>query len=381
MKRIFACMLALCLMLPVCAFAQESSVVIATTFAGYDAAAQAYADALESWEAVSGNTVDDYSGMPDDAWQESVSGLLEQGELDILYTSLELAEETLAQLVSVEELLAADASLPVRSDEALAAADGKTYAMPVRYSFEALYVNADLFVEHGVALPDSWESLLEAVAAFKNAGIIPIANAPGDWPAALADCAILSAGTSDAYLETEAIPECYAQGFERIRALQAAGAFGDRALEWTDLDAETAFLQHEAAMRVDGEWLCDLIAEEQWNNTSVMAFPGTPENALVAGTNAGFYVTRAAFDDPARREAALSLLKTLVSEPTASTLFLSCGGSLMESVNALFDTQRTLCPPLMDVIGFDAFDVWMLEAISMADGSADIAQTVRKAFE
>ena len=134
-------------------------------------------------------------------------------------------------------------------------------------------------------------------------------------------------------------------------------------------------------MRVDGEWLCDLIAEEQWNNSAVIPFPGTPENARVASANAGFYVTRAAFDDPVRREAALSLLRTLVSEPTASTLFLSCGGALMESVNALFDAPGTLCPPLMDVIGFDAFDAWMLQVGNMANGSADIAQTVRTAFE
>lgn len=381
MKRIMACLMALCLMLPGCALAQGQNVVIATTFAGYDAAAQAYADALEGWEAVSGNVADDYSGMPDDAWQQNVDDLLAQGKLDILYTSLALSEATLAQLVSVEELLAADSSLPVRSDASLAASDAKTYAMPVRYSFEALYVNVDLFTEHGVALPDSWEALLAAVDAFSKVGVIPIANALNDWPAILTDCAILSAGTADAYLETEAMPDCHAQGFERIRALHAAGAFGAQALTWTELDAEAAFLSHQAAMRVDGEWLCDLIAEDQWNNTAVMAFPGTPENALVAGANAGFYMTRAAFDDPARREAALSLLKTLVSEPTASTLFLSCGGALMESVNALFAAPRTLCPPLMDVIGFDAFDAWMIEAGNMASGSADIAQTVRKAFE
>lgn len=380
MKRFFALLLTLCL-LPAAAFAQGQTVSIATTFSGYDMAAQAYADALESWEAVSGNVADDYSGMPDDAWQQSVNDMLANGTLDIYYTTLDLPQETLAQLVRVDELLEADAALPVCHAQALSAADGNVYAIPVRFSFEALYVNTDLFLEHGVALPDSWESLLAAVDALKNAGVTPIANAVNDWPAALADCAILSAGTSEAYLETEAISESYALGFERIRTLYERGAFGDQALTWTDLDAEAAFLNHEAAMRVDGEWLCELIAQEQWSNTTVIPFPGTQEGALVAGANAGFYMTRAAFDDPARREAALSLLRTLVSEPTASTLFLSCGGALMESVNALFEKELTLCPPLMDVIGFEAFDQWMLEAGNMAAGSADIAQTVRKAFE
>ena len=131
-RRIMAGLLMLCLMLPVCALAQGQRVTIATTFAGYDAAAQAYADALESWETVSGNIADDYSAMPDEAWQAEVADMFAQGTLDILYTSPEVAQAQLAQLVSVEELLEADATLPVRNDASLAAPDGKTYAMPVR---------------------------------------------------------------------------------------------------------------------------------------------------------------------------------------------------------------------------------------------------------
>ena len=110
MKRIFALLayLVLSAALPLCALAQGQTVTIATTFAGYDAAAQAYADALEAWEATSGNTVDDYSGMPDDAWIESVDALREQGTLDILYASTVV--EDMSQFVPVTELLEADAA-------------------------------------------------------------------------------------------------------------------------------------------------------------------------------------------------------------------------------------------------------------------------------
>ena len=79
-------------------------------------------------------------------------------------------------------------------------------------------------------------------------------------------------------------------------------------------------------------------------------------------------------------QAALSLLKTLISEPTASSLFLSCGGSLKESICALFDGDIELCPPLMDVIDFDAYDSLMTQLGGMADGSADIETTIRTAF-
>lgn len=382
MKRFLSLLLvfSLCLSLPACTLAEGTTVTIATTFAGYDGSAQAYSDALEAWEATSGNVADDYSGMPDDAWQQSVNQLLSSGTLDILYTSLELDDATRAQLVPVSELVEADASLPVRSYPSLAAADGQIYAMPVRFSFEALYVNTDVFAEHGVSVPDSWESLLEAVAQLKNAGVTPIANALGDWPSALVDCLILSAGTSEQYLETEAIPDCYQLGLERVRTLYENGAFGSQALTWTEVDAESAFLSHEAAMRFDGEWLCESIPDAQWNNTVVISIPGATESALVAGTNAGFYLTRAAFDDPDRREAALSLLRTLLSEPTASTLFLSCGDTLLESVIALFDADAVLCPPLMDVANFDTYDSLLTQLGGMADGSVDIETTIRTAF-
>lgn len=380
MKRIFALLASLVLSaaLPLCALAQGQTVTIATTFAGYDAAAQAYADALEAWEATSGNTVDDYSGMPDDAWIESVDALREQGTLDILYASPVV--EDMSQFVPVTELLEADATLPVRAFDTLTAGDGQLYLMPVRFSFEALYVNTDVFLEHGVTVPSDWDSLLEAAVQLKNAGVIPIANALSDWSFPLFDCAVLGAGTSAQYQETEAIPESYQAGLERIRTLHENGAFGDQALTWTDLDAETAFINHEAAMRFDGEWLCESIPEAQWNNTVVVSLSGMTENAVIGGTNAGFCLTRAAFDDPIRRQAALSLLKTLISEPTASSLFLSCGGSLKESICALFDGDIELCPPLMDVIDFDAYDSLMTQLGGMADGSADIETTIRTAF-
>ena len=147
------------------------------------------------------------------------------------------------------------------------------------------------------------------------------------------------------------------------------------------MDAEAAFIAHQAAMRVDGEWLCESIPEDQWNNTVVLPFPGGDANARVAGTNAGFFITRAAFDDPARREAAVSLLKNLTSEPTASSLFLACGDSLLQSACTLFDGETALCPPLMDLWSMDAYDALMNEMSGAVSGTTDVNQAIRTAFQ
>lgn len=383
MKRILLAALSLSLALCVPAMAQGQSVTIATTFSGYDVSTQAYTDALQAWETQSGFVAEDYSGVPDDAWQENVEALLSSGSLDILYTASSLPDEMLLKLMPVSELKEAYPDLPAKLYTALAASDGQVYVMPVRYSFTALYVNSDIFVENGIELPTTWDALLTAVDRLKAAGVTPIANALSDWPSCLFDSAVLAAGTSAQYMETEALSPSYAAGMELIRTLYTRGAFGDNALTASDMDAEAAFLSREAAMRVDGEWLCESVLEDQWNNTVVLPFPSavaSQENARIASANAGFYVTRAAFDDPVRREAAISLLQSLLSEPAASSLFLSCGDSLMQSARELLTGDVTLCPLLMDVVSFERYDALMLQVGQMASGEADISETIKAAF-
>lgn len=382
MKRFFALALSLLLLLPGLSLA-EVTLVTATTFAGYDAAAQDYSDALEAWETQSGNVVDDYSGMPDDAWLGSVSTQLADGTLDLLYTSTQLDDAQLAYFVPVDEILQKYPDFPAKTYAQLAQGDGKIYAMPVRMAWEALYVNTDLFVENNIALPTTWDALLSAVDQLNALGITPIANAISDWPACLVDVAVLAASTPDEYLQTTAAPDGYAKGVNMLHTLYGRGAFGDRAMTWSDTDAEQAFLSRQGAMRVDGEWLGELVQEDQWNNTIILPFPredGAPSTAMVASATSGFYITRSAWNDDVRREATVSLLKSLLSEPTASTLATNTGDALKNSLVEVFAPVDTLCAPLMDLLDMDAYDAWMLTVGEAIAGNADINETIKAVF-
>ena len=164
MKKFLATLLALCLLLPAGALADGLTLNTTSPFADYDFAAQAYVDALVAWEQATGNMVDDSSALPDETWMAAVSDGLNRGTLDVVfYPPANFTDDMAAQFVPVSEIAAQYPDLALPVPDSLKMADGNVYALPMRYTFVALYVNADLFESNGVALPTTWQQLLEAV--------------------------------------------------------------------------------------------------------------------------------------------------------------------------------------------------------------------------
>jgi raffinose/stachyose/melibiose transport system substrate-binding protein len=54
--------------------------------------------------------------------------------------------------------------------------DGSLYVVPLRISLYAILYNRDMFASRGVAVPETWEELLDTARALRAAGIIPFAN-------------------------------------------------------------------------------------------------------------------------------------------------------------------------------------------------------------
>ncbi len=57
---------------------------------------------------------------------------------------------------------------------------GVPYGLPFIAVSHGIYYNADLFAEHGIEVPETWDDLLAAAETLDAAGITPIANATGD---------------------------------------------------------------------------------------------------------------------------------------------------------------------------------------------------------
>lgn len=63
--------------------------------------------------------------------------------------------------------------------------DGATYGVPFTFGIEGFWYNKDQFAEAGVEVPTTFDELVDAVGALREAGLTPIAVGAGDnWPAA-----------------------------------------------------------------------------------------------------------------------------------------------------------------------------------------------------
>jgi raffinose/stachyose/melibiose transport system substrate-binding protein len=62
---------------------------------------------------------------------------------------------------------------------------GETYAVPFTFGIEGFWYNTEHFAEAGVDVPETFDDLIEAAGALREAGFTPIAVGAGDgWPAA-----------------------------------------------------------------------------------------------------------------------------------------------------------------------------------------------------
>lgn len=386
----------LCVLVLLCATgAQAVTLQTTSTFVGTDLGAQAYVDILAEWEARTGNTVEDQSESSDETWKARVLNDFAAGnDPDILFffACTTDSRPLLGRVVPVREINAAYPGLNLPESDLLREADGEVYAVSVRPFWEALLVNVDLFEAYGLALPTDAEKLERAIAVFTENNIIPIAASLSDVPHYLAEVGILSSGSvadHRARPQTVAeIPASWIRGMELVRHLYAIGAFA-KDVNATSVDlAVAAFTSKEAAMLIDGSWQANGIDEENWETTIVMPFPTYHEDAaptaILGGTSMGFYLSRKAWEDGSRRDAAVSLLQALTDENASARLGFAFGGRLLQTAGAMFDAameEGTMCNPIQDRMEPEARAYWLGMIPSIADGSANPADVMRRVIE
>ena len=181
-KRISGLMAFICLLVAAAsALAAGTTVTTFTPFADMDFAAQGYMDLITAWEDETGNMVEDYSGLEDDLFMEQMQEMVTAGRADLVVVPLG-SGLTKDQLVSVDELLAAAPDCGAKRMDAMAERDGSVLLAPVRFNWEALYVNTDVLEANGVAVPTNYDELIIACASLAQKGILPLANAMCEWP-------------------------------------------------------------------------------------------------------------------------------------------------------------------------------------------------------
>ncbi len=389
-KRIALVLVMIVACLPLCGVTAEGiTLKTASSFADTDIAAQTYLDMLTAWEEETGNTIEDYSSLEDETWSARMAEAIAAGGYDVFCYRAGTPESAaiLPYVVPISEIAAAYPDLAFAQRGILAEADGNVYAIPVRASWWALYCNKDLFVANGLAAPTDWPKMEAAIAKFRELGITPIAVSFADVPGTLAEFAILSSGTVAEHnarpASPDQLPGSWPRGMELLQKLKKLGAFAEDATATDDMNATDKFLNKEAAMRVDGSWLAEaMIAEDQWDNVVVLPFPASDPSAdpyaTLGNMDMGFYLSRAAWNDPAKRDAAVRLLERLTNPSAVVEFSFPYGGALLQSAQGLFDHVSAMSPMISDAMNYDARALWFSQIPAMIDGSANPAQVMQQ---
>ena len=354
MRKWMTMMISLCLMLCVCAGAMAAGVTLRafTPFADVDFAAQGYMDMITSWEEETGNVVEDYSGVMDESWMQTLRSMLASGEADVVVLPVG-SGLTVGELVTAPELAAAAPRIGAKKFAAMKESDGSMLLAPVRLYWEALYVNTDVLARYGLAVPQTFEQLLAACMILNQNGVTPIANALCEWSEIVLDCAALCGAPADLYGQQASLDGAK----DVLTTLAQVGAFGSDPWNMSDMDAESRFLSGEAAMRIDGDILSHLIAPERADSVQVVNLPakdGQARGELVGTPAFGVAVSRACWQDPARKEAAISFVQKLLAEKSIAT---PAAGALGQSIAQLTQSAQDMTGILYDM-NPDTFDGW-----------------------
>lgn len=394
MKK-FGCILtALLLCLSLNAHAEGLTLYTVSSFAGTDAAADSYVELLKTFEEESGCTIVDNSATSSEEWKASVLNDFAAGnEPDVMFFFAASADSAplLSRVVSIAEINAAYPEAHLPESAALAEADGKVYAIPVRPYVEGLFVNTDLFARYDIPLPTTWALLENAILRFREEGITPIAISLTDIPHYLAELAILACSSPKDYLARpktlEEVPASWYEGMALIRRLYELGAFPDNAAATTEAATSQLFRSKKAAMQLDGSWFANSIPAESMDTTMMLPMPAYTEasspTAVIGGVSMGFYLTRRAWNDPAKRDAAVALLCHLASEDSLARL----GGyqfsdRLAASYNELLSSATQMLPPIQDAMSKPAREVWLLTCVpAVAEGDLSPEDCWRSVLE
>ncbi len=200
--------------------------------------------------------------------------------------------------------------------------DGRIYGLPYEIIFECLFINKDLFDWYNIKIPQNYEELKSAVKAFKMHNIVPIAYnymAEGTFLYQNIIASIASSYEVENPIENGRVRDCYIKAMNYMKELYQLGAFPEGAFKMDNKERDSLFLNKQAAMIAQGSWFIGRIEDSANGKADIIPFPsingdGSENRQLIYGFGSGtFYISKTAWDDKEKRDAAVLLLKELTS--------------------------------------------------------------------
>ncbi len=349
------------------------SIKITTMFAGEDGSATSYQSLINSYAAKTGVTILDESEVSSQEWKVKVTEGITTGlavpDVLFFFTGADAASMILDnQFVSLAEIQQEyptfASNIRPSTMEFMKEFDNQQYAVPVKGFWEGLFCNQDMFEAYDLELPTTWSQFITAIETFRENDVTPIAVSMNEVPHYWIEHLVLSAGTASNHKLNPYtyIPQTWVDGFQQMVNLYEMGAFSDNALSNTNVDAINAFANKEAAMMIEGSWTLASIKDK--NTTVILPIPSSEnmvmdvaedeveaeeqveielsveENAeedldaeevetvvrepintdIISGFSSGFYITRAAWEDPEKRDIVVDLVSYLTSDDAIASL-------------------------------------------------------------
>lgn len=344
MKKLLSVLLVLAMTLAMGALAEGVALNVVTSYGGDDGHRADFEAAVAAYEEATGNKINDGSGTSNEEWKAKILTDFETGsEPDVLFFFTNADAEpfiTAGKVVSIEEIRAEypDYATNMRDSMLAVAADGKNYAVPSSGFWENMFVNKAVLDACGVAVPGpdySWDQFLADCQTILDNGYTPIACSLQEVPHYWFEFAVMNNGSlanqlevpsvADGKLVEDAAAAKWIAALEDLKDLYERGYFPKNTLTASDAETVAMFGEGEAAFLIDGSWKVGYFTENHADNLEDYVISYVPAKGerkaseAIGGISMGYFITRKAWDDADKREAAVRFVSHMTADDVLST--------------------------------------------------------------
>ena len=358
--------------------AEPVSLTVVTSYGGDDGNRANYEAALAGYEAATGNKVLDASATSNEEWKAKVMTDFETGtEPDVLFYFNGNDSDAIVsagKVVSLDDIRAAypEYATNMKDDMLVpSSVDGKIYSVPVNGYWESMYVNTKVLAAAGVTLPGAgytWDQFLLDCQKIKDAGFTPVAVSLQEVPHYWFEFTVYNNGNTANHLNvpaasTDETGMKWAKGLEDIKALYDAGYLPENTLTATDAETVQLMADGQAAFLIDGSWKIGFFQTNCADHLEDFALAYVPAKGerqatdLIGGISMGYYITKKAWDDPAKRDAAVKFVEYMTSDEQVSIFSVTAVTALKNGVtpaanlDSLQKSAIAMCAGATSVVG------------------------------
>ena len=358
------------------AAAENVTLKVVTSYGGDDGNSANFEAAVAEYEAQTGNKVNDGSATSNEEWKARVLTDFETGsEPDVLFFFTNADAEpfiTAGKVVSIDTIRAEypDYATNMKDSMLAVASDGKNYAVPSYGFWENMFVNKSVLDACGIAVPGpdyTWDQFLADCQTILDNGYTPIACSLVEVPHYWFEFVVMNNGTIDNQLDVptsmdDAAAAKWVAGLNDIKDLYERGFFPKNTLTATDAETVAMFGEGEAAFLIDGSWKVGYFTgnhEDTLEDYVISYVPGKGDrkaSEAIGGISMGYFITTKAWEDPAKREAAVEFVSYLTSDDVLSKFVTTevtalVNGAKPEGLNILQQSAADANASITGVVG------------------------------